>query len=165
FLARFNAQYRRQKQIASSALARLADYSWPGNVRELENAIRRFVLLDREHVVDEPVRTLRPVIPLPSCAEGLREISRRGAYDAECRALHDVLEAVGWNRAEAARILKVSYKTLLNKISRFGLAPSGRGRACRPSLVTARREHAAHPPEPSEQRPARHPIELVDRAV
>src|SRR5262249_58346522 len=55
FLARFNVQSRRQKQIAPPALTRLAEYSWPGNVRELENAIRRFVGLDREHVRDEPL--------------------------------------------------------------------------------------------------------------
>jgi DNA-binding NtrC family response regulator len=37
---------------------------------------------------------------------------------------------VHWNRAEAARILKVSYKTLLNKICECGLTPpSHRDRA------------------------------------
>jgi hypothetical protein len=39
---------------------------------------------------------------------GLREIGRRGAREAECKALREVLERVSWNRAEAARILKVS---------------------------------------------------------
>ena len=43
-------------------------------------------------------------------------MARRGAQEAECRALQEVLDGVSWNRAEAARILKVSYKTLLNKI-------------------------------------------------
>jgi DNA-binding NtrC family response regulator len=33
---------------------------------------------------------------------------------------------VHWNRAEASRILKVSYKTLLNKISECGLKPPPR---------------------------------------
>jgi len=37
-----------------------------------------------------------------------------------------VLERVSWNRAEAARILKVSYKTLLTKISECGLTPPPR---------------------------------------
>jgi DNA-binding NtrC family response regulator len=57
-------------------------------------------------------------------AEGLREIARRGAREAERRALEDVLHRVGWNRAAASRILKVSYKTLLNKIVDCGLTPS-----------------------------------------
>jgi DNA-binding NtrC family response regulator len=33
------------------------------------------------------------------------------------------LERVRWIRAEAARILKVSYKTLLTKIAECGLTP------------------------------------------
>jgi DNA-binding NtrC family response regulator len=41
--------------------------------------------------------------------------------EAERKALQEVLDRVSWNRAEAARILKVSYKTLLKKISECGL--------------------------------------------
>src|SRR2546425_369420 len=55
--------------------------------------------------------------------EGLREIARCGAQEAERKALANVLERVQWNRAEAARILKVSYKTLLNKITECQLKP------------------------------------------
>ena len=41
--------------------------------------------------------------------------------------LLEVLERVRWNRAEASRILKVSYKTLLNKIAECQLtAPERR---------------------------------------
>jgi two-component system response regulator AtoC len=59
-------------------------------------------------------------------SEGLREIARRGAREAEQKALAEVLQLVGWNRSEAARILKVSYKTLLNKITECGLVPPSR---------------------------------------
>jgi DNA-binding NtrC family response regulator len=31
------------------------------------------------------------------------------------------LQQVNWNRAEAARVLRVSYKTLLNKLHRAGI--------------------------------------------
>ncbi len=55
--------------------------------------------------------------------EGLREIARRAARAAERQALVEVLDRVHWNRAEASRILKVSYKTLLNKIAECGLTP------------------------------------------
>ena len=47
---------------------------------------------------------------------GLKEISRKAARDAERQALLAVLQRVHWHRADAARILKVSYKTLLNRI-------------------------------------------------
>lgn len=122
FLARFNEQYGRNKQLSAEMLARLVEYSWSGNVRELENAIRRFVVLsDGEHAFETLVaggRNGHPPVPRPASivTESLREIGRRGAREAERKALEDVLERVSWNRAEAARILNVSYKTLLTKI-------------------------------------------------
>jgi hypothetical protein len=58
--------------------------------------------------------------------ESLREIARRGAREAERQALAEVLERVRWNRAEASRILKVSYKTLLHKIAECELVSPSR---------------------------------------
>jgi two-component system response regulator AtoC len=130
FLAKFNAQYRRQKQLSSATLARLQDYRWPGNVRELEHAIRRLVVLPNgERELEALIGRHRPApleTPRLLVSESLREIARRGAREAERKALAEVLERVGWNRAEAARILKVSYKTLLNKICECGLEPPPR---------------------------------------
>src|SRR2546426_1625533 len=130
FLAKFNAQYGRQKQLLPETMARLMEYTWSGNVRELENVIRRLVVLtDGEQMVEALVgrrRTAHPQPPRPMVVEGLREIARRGAREAERKALAEVLQRVHWNRAEASRILKVSYKTLLNKISECGLTPPSR---------------------------------------
>jgi transcriptional regulator with PAS, ATPase and Fis domain len=126
FLSRFNEQYGRRRDLAPEMMARLTAYHWPGNVRELENVIRRMVLLpDAEHSfaphamrpADDPPR------PAPVVTQGLREIGYQGALAAEREALVHVLERVQWNRAEAARILKVSYKTILNKISQLELTP------------------------------------------
>jgi transcriptional regulator with PAS, ATPase and Fis domain len=111
-------------------------YSWPGNVRELENVIRRLAVLgDVEQAMEALMSPIRNghngyhghnghgSVPSPIVAEGLREVGRRGARDAERKALLEVLDRVSWNRTEAARILKVSYKTLLKKISECGLTP------------------------------------------
>ncbi len=130
FLTKFNAQYGRQKQLSPESLARLTQYPWSGNVRELENAIRRLVILSNgeqaiEALVDRPGHT-HAEAPRPLITESLREIARRGAREAERKALAEVLDRVKWNRAEASRILKVSYKTLLNKICECGLEPPSR---------------------------------------
>ncbi len=53
--------------------------------------------------------------------EGLREIARRAAEAAEGMVLQEVLDRVRWNRLEAARRLRVSYKTLLTKMKLHGL--------------------------------------------
>jgi DNA-binding NtrC family response regulator len=108
------------------------EHTWSGNVRELENIIRRMVVLaDGEQAFEAQFargRSAGTVHPQPSLSvtESLREFARRGAREAERRALSEVLERVRWNRAEAARILKVSYKTLLNKIAECGLTPPSR---------------------------------------
>jgi two-component system response regulator AtoC len=54
-------------------------------------------------------------------AVSLRDIGRRAARDAEREALKRVLYQTNWNRKKAARILEVSYKTLLQKIKECGL--------------------------------------------
>lgn len=46
----------------------------------------------------------------------LLEIGRRAALSAEREAIERVLAQTRWNRRQAARILKVSYKALLNKL-------------------------------------------------
>jgi two-component system, NtrC family, response regulator AtoC len=133
FLARFNARYGRQKELVAETLVQLTEYPWTGNVRELENVIRRMVVLaDGEQAfaaLAAGVRHGRPDPPAPSgsLVESLAQIARRGAREAERAALVGVLEQVHWNRAEASRILQVSYKTLLNKIALCQLTPPGRG--------------------------------------
>jgi two-component system response regulator AtoC len=133
FLGKFNTQYGRHKTLAPETLTRLSEHTWSGNVRELENIIRRMVVLadgERDFAAQAArVQPLRAVPPQPaaSVTESLREIARRGAREAERHALSEVLERVRWNRAEASRILKVSYKTLLNKIAECELtAPERR---------------------------------------
>jgi DNA-binding NtrC family response regulator len=53
---------------------------------------------------------------------GLKEVARRAAHEAEHRVIKQVLEEVRWNRVEAARRLKISYKALLYKIQMYELA-------------------------------------------
>ncbi len=134
YLARFNTQYGRARQLSPETIARLVANPWMGNVRELENAIRRMVLLaDAEQTFEALVRSASAgPAPLPSSTpdlvESLRDIARRGAREAERAALVEVLESVRWNRTAAARLLRVSYKTLLNKIRECKLTPATRRR-------------------------------------
>ena len=140
FLDKFRRQYKRAVELPPDTIALFLEYPWPGNVRELENLIRRLVVLGNVQAVHEEVvarlRTKQagashPVAPEESTlppsrldiSMGLRELARRAAQEAERIAIREVLERVHWNRSEAARLLKVSYKTLLCKIAECGLAP------------------------------------------
>jgi two-component system, NtrC family, response regulator AtoC len=63
-----------------------------------------------------------PVVPIAETGNGetelpsLLEIGRRAAMQAEREAIERVLAQTRWNRRQAAKILKISYKALLNKL-------------------------------------------------
>jgi transcriptional regulator with GAF, ATPase, and Fis domain len=145
FLDRFNARYGRSVKLGSEARRRLTQYSWPGNVRELENMMKRVVVLQDESVLLEELQATGPEAPAVTPAEAgapptparpagiaprpLGEVARRAAIDAQREEILSVLQHVKWNRAEAARLLQVSYKSLLYKIDLCGLS---RKRGARP---------------------------------
>ncbi|MCP3943138.1 MAG: sigma-54-dependent Fis family transcriptional regulator [Desulfobacteraceae bacterium] len=53
----------------------------------------------------------------------LKKIKKLAADKVEKQIIAFVLEKVGWNRSKAAKILKISYKTLLYKINEFKVQP------------------------------------------
>jgi two-component system response regulator AtoC len=146
FLEHFAKLYgRRRPQISAATMERFMEYTWPGNIRELENIIKRIVVLRTEEWVftdlasGRPADRPRPALTAPGAAPlpapvdederlGLREIGRRAAMAAERAALTRVLERVGWNRTEAARRLRVNYKTLLHKVDEYGVVRASRRR-------------------------------------
>jgi len=136
FLEMFNKQYGRSREMTPEIERALLGHHWPGNVRELENMLRRMVVLSdiapviealgarREASSASSLETSAPrAAAMAPVREALRDIARNGARQAERKALAEVLEKVNWNRAEAARVLKVNYKTLLHKISECELKP------------------------------------------
>jgi len=143
FLEEFQRQYGRKVVLPPEAIRCFTEYPWPGNVRELENFMKRLVVLGNVAKIQEELLSgLRnhdgngskgagaDATPNPPAQSGpsvgLRELGRRAARAAERKAIEEVLEQVRWNRSEAARVLKVSYKTLLTKITQCGLASKQR---------------------------------------
>jgi two-component system response regulator AtoC len=144
FLRQYSRKYRREVPSISDQLMRgFLAYAWPGNVRELENMVKRIVVLQSEDPIAEEIfgatRSLSSLGSPKSSASSLermvdqeieeggekialREIGRRAAREAEREALQRVLYQTNWNRKKAAKILEVSYKTLLQKIKECGLA-------------------------------------------
>ena len=89
--------------MGNDVLAGLLAYKWPGNVRELRNLVERSLILGR---FPDEVRTVGA--PGPAVNETLGELEKRHILT--------VLDQSGGNRAEAARRLGISRKTIDRKL-------------------------------------------------
>ena len=137
FIEITNAELRKNvRDISESARDLLMAYDWPGNVRELRSAIRKAVLLT-EHTIDTQHLSLAgdsaSEEPLANFLEfvskggaSLKELVRRNRIAVEQEVLARVLEQVGGNKAEVARILHVDYKTIHTKLKEYGITANGR---------------------------------------
>ncbi|MFC1705769.1 sigma-54-dependent transcriptional regulator [Planctomycetota bacterium] len=127
-------------QLTENHLAALCAYPWPGNIRQLENTIKRAVLLGVDTALadlsprsggDLGAASPTPIVPAPAPAPGsskpcsaeasevlpLREAVRRASREAIIVALG----ATRGSRTEAAKLLKVSRKTLFNKMQELDI--------------------------------------------
>ncbi len=124
FLARFctsNGLPLDAKMFSGDAMTQLQTYAWPGNIRELESTVARAALSSTGRVVD--ASHIEFLHPHTSAAGGSTSPRLPTLADAERAHIAHVLDAVSWNKKEAARVLDISRGTLYRKIAEFGLTP------------------------------------------
>jgi two-component system nitrogen regulation response regulator GlnG len=131
FLAEASAELDRPcRKLSAAATQVLLRYPWPGNVRELRNVIRRASLLasdvvEPEHLavlpVDSALATACPGEPAPA-GSSLKQLAQAATVDAEGRAIRTALQATRGNKSEAARLLRVDFKTLHLKMKQYGIS-------------------------------------------
>ena len=109
--------------ISTEAQSLLQKYSWPGNARELENVMERAVILadskiEMQHLglkFDEVIANL------DEATHSLHAVASKAAAIAERDLIERTLRTTNGNKSKTAKILGVSYKTLLSKVKDYEL--------------------------------------------
>ena len=130
-------------------MQKLISYSWPGNVRELQNVLKSCMVMGNWKEViddlsmknrsslfsmsDEPSMDVASIVDdlldfkddysSDNASFSLKKIKRKALDRIEEEVISFVLDKTGWNRSKASTILKISYKTLLYKISDLHIKP------------------------------------------
>jgi two-component system response regulator AtoC len=119
-------------------------YHWPGNVRELASTILRLMLGDDPEVVkaefldnmmvdgqslptgvtfppSDVVEQQREVSGELDDLRSLKDVKAEATRYIERKAITHALNRTGWNKREAAKMLKISYKALFYKMNDYGI--------------------------------------------
>ena len=110
--------------LAPDAGALLEQYEWPGNVRELRNLMERAAVLCSGGRVDaELVRRLLPSVRSALAPDATPESLQLDAAveELERKLILRALGAANDNKADTARLLGISERTLWYKLKRYGL--------------------------------------------
>jgi two-component system, NtrC family, response regulator AtoC len=131
------------REFSPAVLDACQRHTWPGNVKELEGFVKRYLMIgDDELTLVDPGASLsgQNFLPMKSGNNGgkssnngyedsnggksLKSLIRDVKSEAERNAIAAALEKTGWNRKAAARLLKVSYRTMLYKIEQYHMSAS-----------------------------------------
>lgn len=124
-------------------------HEWPGNLPELKQAMKHYLIFGEPgqganenpsdgkttteqvpftgmlNVSETGLSHVQSMSGIMGC-KSLRSLLRSIREDTEKNAITLALENTGWNRKAAARLLKVSYRTILYKIEQYDMRSSHR---------------------------------------
>jgi len=130
----FNRSFCLQQERAYAALPdamveRMLTLDWEGNVRELAGSVREYLVSGSWEMLNRAERVARAQTPplrgrkeKPSGSRvfvPLKEAVSRAVEETERRLIYEVLEYTLWNRRKAAKLLHVSYSSLLRRIDAY----------------------------------------------
>jgi len=139
FLNQFNPIFGKNvKNISEKSMELLVNYPWLGNVREIQNVIQQAIIMAEDIILPEHlpfyIKETSAVTDLVSVQAkanenfvgmdlteslSLKKIISRVSKDTERKIILEVLKKTKGNKAETARLLKINYKTLYNKIKEY----------------------------------------------
>ncbi len=112
-LEELNRKYSKNMQMPDKkTLKMMKDYRWPGNIRELLNYIERSFAEGKYNLITLEYRNE---------GIGLKEKLRGIKANAEKKEIINALNLCNGKKTLAAKMLKISYRSLLDKIREYGI--------------------------------------------
>jgi DNA-binding NtrC family response regulator len=111
---------RTAQLISPRAMDVMAGYHWPGNVRELRNCIERAVVICSGEQIEE--RHLPPNITSQEPSAPIEALTIPIGIpldEVEKRVILSTLARTDYNKTRAAEVLRISLKTLHNKLKAY----------------------------------------------
>jgi DNA-binding NtrC family response regulator len=114
-------------RLSRETLGHLERHSWPGNVRELRNVIERAAVLAERDVI-EPADLPGHLTGVarrrdPTTAPSIETDADRPPFErtSDRQRIIDALERCAGNQTRAAKLLGVSVRTLVNRLTEYGI--------------------------------------------
>lgn len=123
FVDRYCRRYElEKKEISDELLNHLRKKEWPGNVRELENYVQRGIIMAQdsdeislEHIDNPLFRNVDASLT----QEVINDIPVLPIEEMELQMIKKALERTNGNQKEAAKLLKISDRTIRNKLKKI----------------------------------------------
>jgi len=109
---------RAEASFDSDSLAMLQAYAWPGNVRELKNTVEHALVFGEKPLLSP--KDFPEIVRTAGSKRGLTDMLR-SLEDLEREAIKVTLEATHYKIGQAADMLGITRKTLLEKRKKYGL--------------------------------------------
>lgn len=117
FFKKYCKEYQKQsRKLSPESLQALQSYQWKGNIRELQNIIARAVLIcDSDVITPESLNLVVHGVPCDMFQEAA---TQQFTEETLCNLYaKKILKQCNGNKKETARILGITFKTLLNRIN------------------------------------------------
>lgn len=116
-----------KKKLSDEALQKLSEHQFPYNYRELENALLKAATLSEGDLITEDDLILVKSQPSQKTSKKTSVLVRgdkpldKFLEDIEKEEIEKALEKTRWNRTEAAKLLKVSFRTIRYKMKKLNI--------------------------------------------